>query len=75
MAAPKEILQLVKRFRDNIEGYCSLHSGYNETQVRIEFIDPFCKCLGWDIDNTQGFAEAYKDVVHEHAIKIGGVTN
>lgn len=72
MAAPNEILNLVQRFDDNIEAYCS--ASYNETQARIEFIDPFCKCLGWDIDNRQGFAEAYKDVVHEDAIKIGGVT-
>ncbi len=72
MAAPKEITQLVKRFDDNVEAYFSL--AYNETQARIEFIDPMFKCLGWDIDNTQGFAEAYKDVVHEDAIKIGGVT-
>ena len=28
--------------------------------------------LGWDIDNEQGYAEAYKDVIHEDAIKIGG---
>src|SRR5207249_4211704 len=47
---------------------------YNETQVRIEFIDPFFKRLGWDIENTQGFAEAYKDVIHEDALKVGGVT-
>ena len=72
MAAPNEILRLVKQFDDNAEAYCS--AGYNETQARIEFIDPFCKCLGWDIDNRQGFAEAYKDVIHEDAIKIGGVT-
>ncbi len=72
MAAFKEILQLIQRFDDNVEAYCS--SAYNETQVRREFIDPFFKCLGWDIDNTQGFAEAYKDVIHEDAIKVGGVT-
>lgn len=46
---------------------------YNETQVRREFIDPFFKELGWDIDNEQGYAEAYKDVVHEDAIRIGGM--
>jgi predicted type IV restriction endonuclease len=46
----------------------------NETQIRREFIDPFCKALGWDIDNEQGYAEAYKDVVHEDAIKISGST-
>jgi len=43
-----------------------------EAQVRIEFINPFLTCLGWDIDNKQGFAEAYKDVINEDAIKIGG---
>ncbi len=71
MAAPDEIRQLVQHFDDNIEAYTS--SAYNETQARIEFIDPLFKRLGWDIDNTQGFAEAYKDVVHEDAIKIGDV--
>src|SRR5438128_9102579 len=71
MPAPKEILQLVKRFEDNADAYRSL--GYNETNARRELIDPFFKALGWDIDNSQGFAEAYKDVVHEDAIKVGGV--
>ena len=32
------------------------------------------KALGWDVDNEQGYAEAYKDVVHEDAIQIGGAT-
>ena len=32
------------------------------------------KALGWDIDNEQGHAEAYKDVIHEDAIKVGGAT-
>lgn len=45
---------------------------YNETQVRREFIDPLFGLLGWDIDNRTGAPEAYKDVVHEDAIKVGG---
>ncbi len=49
-------------------------TGYNETQLRREFVDPFFKSLGWDVDNEQGCAEAYKDVIHEDAIKIGGTT-
>ena len=72
MAAPREVIDLVERFDRNRESYRS--SGYNETETRREFIDPFFKALGWDIDNEQGYAEAYKDVVHEDAIKIGGVT-
>jgi predicted type IV restriction endonuclease len=39
--------------------------------VRREFIDPLFCALGWDVDNTCGYAQAYKDVVHEDAIKVG----
>jgi len=72
LAAPKEIVDLVERFENNLASYKS--SNYNETQVRREFVDPFFKALGWDIDNEHGFAEAYKDVIHEDAIKVGGTT-
>lgn len=72
MAAPKEIIDLVERFETNKESYKSGH--YNETQVRREFVDPFFKALGWDVDNEQGFAEAYKDVIHEDAVKVGTTT-
>ncbi|OGJ67706.1 restriction endonuclease subunit M [Candidatus Peribacteria bacterium RIFCSPLOWO2_01_FULL_54_110] len=71
MPAPQKIIDLVERFEQNKEAYQAAQ--YNETQVRREFIDPLFKALGWDIDNEQGYAEAYKDVVHEDAIHIGGI--
>ena len=69
---PPEVATLVDRFGDHIEAYKS--GAYNETQVRREFIDPMFTALGWDVDNRQGHAEAYKDVIHEDAIKVGGST-
>jgi type I restriction-modification system DNA methylase subunit len=72
MAAPKEISALVERFDRNREAYRSVQ--YNETQLRREFLDPFLEALGWDVTNKQGHAEAYKDVIHEDAIKVGGYT-
>jgi len=69
---PSEILELVERFESNRDAYLS--GAYNETQIRLEFIDPFFKALGWDVHNEQGYAEAYKDVIHEDAIKVGGAT-
>ncbi len=72
MAAPKEVLELIERFERNRDAYGS-HK-YNETRLRIEFIDPFFKALGWDMSNERGYAEAYKDVIHEDAIKVGGAT-
>ena len=47
---------------------------YNETQLRREFVDPMFKALGWDMENTSGYAEAYQDVIHEDSIKLGGAT-
>ena len=72
MPAPATIIDLVARFRANLDSY--KRGLYNETQVRREFIDPFFDALGWDVANRQGYAEAYKDVVHEEAIKVGGGT-
>jgi type I restriction-modification system DNA methylase subunit len=69
LAAPDAILELVERFSRNREQYLS--PAYNETQVRREFLDPFFTALGWDVDNRAGYAQQYKDVVHEDAIKVG----
>ncbi len=71
MPAPREILDLVARFEQQLDAYQS--GQYNETQLRREFLDPFFKALGWDMDNEQGFAEAYKDVIHEDQVRVGGV--
>jgi len=72
MPAPQIILELIERFDRNLDAYKS--GAYNETQTRHEFIDPFFEALGWDVNNTAGNAEAYKDVIHEDAVKVSGVT-
>ncbi|HBC86756.1 MAG TPA: restriction endonuclease subunit R [Lentisphaeria bacterium] len=72
MPAPQEILKLVERFETNRESYMS--GEYKEAQIRIEFLDPFFEQLGWDMGNKNGYAEAYKDVIHEDSIKIGSAT-
>ncbi len=68
----EKLKELTERFKNNIVSYKS--GQYNETQARQEFINPLFKLFDWDVDNEQGYAEAYKDVVHEDAIKIGGKT-
>jgi hypothetical protein len=70
--AMKQVSLLVERFKQNIEAY--RNPAYNKTQLRIEFIDPFFEALGWDVVNKAGYAEQYKDVVHEDAIKVAGAT-
>lgn len=72
MTAPKALAQLVERYAAQRNAYLS--PAYNETQLRRELLDPLFRLLGWDIENTQGFAEAYKDVVHEDHLRIGEST-
>jgi predicted type IV restriction endonuclease len=61
MASPREVIDLIERFKRNREAYLS--NEYNEAQVRLELINPFFKDLDWDMYNEAGYAEAYKDVV------------
>jgi len=70
MPAPAEIVQLVELFQRNYAQYRD--PAFSETAVRHQFIDPFFAALGWDVNNTQGFAEQYKEVIHEDKVRVGG---
>lgn len=71
-AAYKKISELVERFEEQFASYKK--SDYNETLTRRDFIDPFFKALGWDIDNEEGYAQSYREVIHEDKVKVGRAT-
>ncbi len=62
----------VEVFARNREQY--RRAEYKEAQLRREFLDPFFEALGWDVQNKQGLAEQYKEVVNEDALKMAGTT-
>ncbi len=74
LVAPDEtrrcVEELVDNFRRNRDQYRA--QGYNETQLRLQFLNPFFEALGWDVTNRQGYAEAYKDVIHEATVNVEG---
>jgi len=70
--ARRQVEGLVERFASNLDVY--KRDEYKEERVRVEFINPFFEALGWDVANVRGYAEQYKDVVHEDAIKVSGAT-
>ncbi len=76
LTAPDEtrrvITGLVERYRRDADEYA--RGSYKEAQVREEFINPFFEALGWDLANKAGYAEPYKEVIHEDTIKVGGAT-
>ena len=69
---PQQVIDLVETFDRNLSAYKS--HGYNEQQLRLEFINPFFEAMGWDVYNKEGNAPAYRDVIHEDSIKTASGT-
>lgn len=72
IACPPLITEKVRQFDEHLETYTS--GDYSEAQLRVDFLNPMIDALGWDVNNDKGYAEAYRDVVYEDAIKVGGTT-
>ena len=72
MPAPSIVRELIERFDAHRPTYQG--GQYNEAQLREEFVNPLFEALGWDVFNRKGYADAYKEVIHEDAIRIGGRT-
>jgi len=70
--AYSQISALVQRFNEQKLSYQRVE--YNETQTRRDFIDPLFKALGWDVDNSAGAAESYREVIHEDRVRVGKAT-
>jgi type I restriction-modification system DNA methylase subunit len=64
------IQRLVDRYHEHRAQY--LHADYNEAKTRQDFINPFFKALGWDIDNERGDSEAYREVIYEDKVVVRG---
>lgn len=63
MSAPRTIEQLVEKFHRGIEFYKS--PDYNETQVRVEFVNPLFTALGWPVTDS-------RVVAHEARVLVDG---
>jgi len=65
----KELNRLVRIFERNLAAYKS--AGYDEASLRQEFLNPFFRALGWDIENKAGLIPAHREVVAESRTDIG----
>ncbi|MDI9358195.1 MAG: N-6 DNA methylase [Phycisphaerales bacterium] len=63
-----KVKDLVDRFDKQKGSYEDVN--YNEANTRKEFIDHFFIALGYDVYNTDGAAESYKEVVFEDKVRI-----
>jgi len=68
--AKTTIQNLIERFAEHRKEYHL--PDYNEQKARQDFINPFFKALGWDIDNEKGASEAYREVIYEDKVFVRG---
>ena len=62
--------ELVELFSNNLEVYKS-HK-YDESNTRNDFIDKFFALLGWDVYNSIGASEDFREVIREDKVVIEG---
>lgn len=63
MPAPQAVLDKIDQFHNDPRRRLS---SYNETEVRVHYINPLFEALGWDVTNALGRAE----VKHEDRVDI-----
>lgn len=73
MTTQNIIQNLVNKFKENEYQYTNSEI-FDEENTKQEFINPFFKALGWDVDNEQEFSPQFKEVVFEDNVKVGSKT-
>lgn len=66
--------QLISNFASNHDAYCRQTSDYNETETRVDFINPFFELLGWDMLNSRGLSRPLREVISEANVKVDELT-
>jgi len=59
---------LVSKYTENLNQLQK--ASYNETEVRVDFVNPFFQLLGWDILNKGGLPQHLREVTHEATVLV-----
>jgi hypothetical protein len=65
-----DLNRLVDQFGRNLKQYKS--NVYDEASLRQEFLDPFFRALGWDVENKAGLIPQHREVEIESRTNIAG---
>ena len=65
-----ELVRLVEIFHKNLPHYKT--EGYDESSLRNDFLNPFWRSLGWDVENRDGLPQPLREVQIETRVNIEG---
>ena len=66
----RELSRLVETFGHRLAELKG--ADYNEAKLRDDFLNPFFRALGWDMENRAGLIQREREVEIESATQIGG---
>jgi type I restriction-modification system DNA methylase subunit len=66
----EEMTRLTASFHKSLAAYRS--EGYDESALRNDFLTPFWRALGWDVENKQNLAQSLREVQIESRVHIEG---
>lgn len=64
----QQVKTLVDTYQSHFEQYH--RATYNETEVRVDFVNPFFQALGWDVLNERGLPQHLREVKHEANVVV-----
>jgi len=66
--AKEQVESLIKAFEK--EANIFEDKAYKEAQVRVDFVNPLLKSLGWDVANEKGTNQLLRTVIQEESIDV-----
>lgn len=64
----EQVAELVQTYSNSYPQF--QRATYNETQVRVDFVNRFFKIFGWDVDNERGLPQHLREVTHEATVVV-----
>lgn len=64
----EQVLALADTYHAHYDQY--RRATYNETEVRVDFVNPLFRALGWDVLNERGLPQHLREVKHEANVVV-----
>ena len=64
----ENLVELIKAYQEHFAQYTQ--PGYNETEIRNDYVNPFFEILGWDVNNKKNLSQHLREVKHEASVFV-----
>lgn len=66
----KKLQSLINKFKSYENMYCDPKFDYNETELRVDFLNELFEIFGWDVKNSRNLPKPFREVVMEANVNV-----